>query len=104
MANQLTEPSQTHDPPLTTTMVIVPPSPVFACALTVLFALMALANVALGVEPRLTSIVHVELASTFAETMPYLYRDTECYATEIEHSAPYDFTQSPHEPFVQLRR
>ena len=78
MANQLTEPSQTHDPPLTTTMVIVPPSPVFACALTVLFALMALANVALGVEPRLTSIVHVELASTFAETMPYLYRDTEC--------------------------
>lgn len=29
--------------------------------------------------------------------------DTECYATEIEHSAPYSFTHSLHEPFVQMR-
>lgn len=89
MANQLTEPSQTYDSPLTTTMVIVPPSPVFACALTALFALMAFAKVALGVEPRLTSIVPVELASTFAETMPYLYRDTECYRSFALKTARY---------------
>ena len=30
-------------------------------------------------------------------------RDTECYATEIEHSAPYSFTHSLHEPFAQMR-
>lgn len=29
--------------------------------------------------------------------------DTECYATEIEHSAPYSFTHSLHEPFAQMR-
>lgn len=77
MANQLTEPSQTYDSPLITTMVIAPPSPVFACALTALFALMAFANVTLGVEPRLTLIVHVEFASTLAGMVPYLYRYTE---------------------------
>ena len=51
MANQLTEPSQTYDSPLMTTMVILLPSADFACALTLLFALMALANVVFGSPP-----------------------------------------------------
>ena len=100
MANQLTEPSQTYDSPLITTMVIAPPSPVFACALTALFALMAFANVALGVEPRLTSIVHVEFASTLAGMVPYLYRDTENYATDTEHTAQLGVMTNPKDQFV----
>ena len=55
MANQLTEPSQTYDSPLITTTVALPLSADFACALTLLFALMALANVTFGAPPRLTS-------------------------------------------------
>ena len=80
MANQLTEPSQTYGSSLMTMTEIVPLSPVFACARTALFALMALANVAFGTPPMLISYVIDEPASTFAATVPYLYRDTENYS------------------------